>query len=151
MGLQQSVEPKLLLVLAETKGVKSRSKPIFGLLYRPVSTKTISWQKSEKPWITETVLLFVAVLAADGWNVFLTNSVLTSVSSSSTCFTKFPMMRSHPSSSQQVKDCNCCLCSPSVFGLGSFFLCWNTNSWKQESNLLQNCISLNVFYFSTLL
>lgn len=93
--------------------------------------KTISWQKLEKPRRSRAVRLFGAVLAADGWGVSLTSFVLTSVSWCSICLAKFPVMRSQPSSSPQVKDCNCCLWSPSMSGLGSFFLCWSTQKIKK--------------------
>lgn len=105
-------------MLAETKGVKSCSKPIFGLLYRPVSNKNHLLTETEETMDYRDCIIVRSNAGADGWNNFLTNSALTSVSSSSTCLAKFPMMRSHPSNSQQVKDCSCCFCSPSVFCQG---------------------------------
>lgn len=139
-------------MLAERKGVKSRSKPIFGLLYRPLSSKKPS---PDRNWRSHgSAGLYYCLeqcwLLMDGMSFLQTLSSLL-YAPVPLALPKFPMMRSHASSSQQVKDCNCCLCCPFMFALGSFFLSETQTVEKQESNLLQNCLLLNMFYFLTLL
>lgn len=91
---------KILLVLAERKGVKSRSKPIFGLLYRPLSSKKPSPDRNWRGHGSAGLYycLEQCWLLMDGMSFLQTLSSLL-YAPVPLALPKFPMMRSHPSSS----------------------------------------------------